>query len=65
MTDRNVLIKEIESLPLYFVEEVYDYVSFLKTKKPRKKVDDITIASEGALAKDWLLPEEDAAWANL
>ena len=26
---------------------------------------DITLASEKALAKDWLLPEEDKAWANL
>jgi len=26
---------------------------------------DITLASEKALAKDWLLPEEDEAWANL
>jgi hypothetical protein len=25
----------------------------------------ITFASEDALAKDWLLPEEDATWANL
>jgi len=26
---------------------------------------DITLASEKALAKDWLLPVEDAAWGNL
>jgi len=39
MTDRNVLIKEIESLPSHFVEEVYDYVSFLKTRKSRNKVE--------------------------
>jgi DNA-damage-inducible protein J len=26
---------------------------------------DITLASEKALARDWLLPEEDEAWANL
>ena len=26
---------------------------------------EITLASEKALAKDWLLPEEDEAWANL
>ena len=27
--------------------------------------NDITLASEKVLAKDWLLPEEDEAWANL
>jgi DNA-damage-inducible protein J len=26
---------------------------------------DVTLASERALAKEWLLPEEDEAWANL
>ena len=26
---------------------------------------EITLASEKALAKDWLLPEEDNAWASL
>ena len=26
---------------------------------------EITLASEKALAKDWLLPEEDEAWVNL
>jgi DNA-damage-inducible protein J len=31
----------------------------------RPAVADITLASENALAKDWLRPEEDEAWANL
>jgi antitoxin component of RelBE/YafQ-DinJ toxin-antitoxin module len=31
----------------------------------RRYSDDITLASEKTLAKEWLLPEEDEAWANL
>ena len=27
--------------------------------------NNITLASESTLAKDWLSPEEDSAWANL
>ena len=27
--------------------------------------ENITLASENALAKEWLSPEEDSAWANL
>ena len=27
--------------------------------------DEITLASEAVLARDWLSPEEDAAWAYL
>jgi addiction module RelB/DinJ family antitoxin len=30
-----------------------------------KRVKGITLASEKALAKDWLLREEDAAWRDL
>jgi len=30
-----------------------------------RKPDNITLASEHALAKEWLTPEEDSAWANL
>jgi len=28
-------------------------------------IKDITLASENALAKDWLSPEEDVVWADL
>jgi len=30
-----------------------------------RKPNNIALASESALAKDWLSPEEDSAWANL
>lgn len=30
-----------------------------------RKPKSITLASERALAKDWLSPEEDSAWADL
>ena len=29
------------------------------------KPENITLASENALAKEWLSPEEDSAWADL
>ena len=65
MSDKQVLIKEIDTLPAAFIEEVYHYVSFLKQFKAHVKPNEITLASEQSLAKDWLLPEEDAAWADL
>jgi len=57
------LIREIESLPPQIVEEVYNFISFLKIKNTERS--DITLASEKALAKDWFLLEEDLAWADL
>jgi len=66
MTDKQILIKEIETLPPHTIEEVFNFVSFLKIRKTQERNEDnIHIASEKALAVDWLLPEEDIAWANL
>ena len=33
----------------------------ITTRKP----NNITLASESALSKEWLSPEEDSAWTNL
>ena len=65
MINKNMLMKEIETLPANFINEVYHYVEFLKKAKGQIDSGEITIASEAALAKDWLLPEEDMAWADL
>jgi len=66
MTDKQVLIKEIETLPPQIVGEVLNFVSFLKIKKAQEAdANDIHLASENSLSADWLLPEEDIAWANL
>ena len=51
------------------------FTVFAKTVSSRKEIPfrvavrpvaaDITLASEKALAREWLLPEEEEAWANL
>ena len=46
-----------------FFKEVFDFYQFLKTKS--KNTDDILIASESSLKKDWLKEEEDEAWQDL
>ncbi|HIV02679.1 MAG TPA: DUF2281 domain-containing protein [Candidatus Aphodoplasma excrementigallinarum] len=65
MTNKQILMKEIELLSPLMVEEVYDYVTYLKFKRQPKETREIAYASEQSLAKEWLLPEEDAAWADL
>ena len=65
MTSKKALINEIETLPPHFIGEVYNYISFLKSNKVRNDgTDEISLASENVLARDWLLPEEDIAWAD-
>jgi len=57
-------MNEIESLPSSVIDEILHYVLFLKQLK-LSGISDITLASEQSLGKDWLLPEEDAAWGSL
>jgi hypothetical protein len=64
MIKREALIHEIEQVPEPFLDEVWDFVNFLKTKITKEKID-TAIASESALKKDWLRSEEDKAWQNL
>nr|CAJ73641.1 unknown protein [Candidatus Kuenenia stuttgartiensis] len=64
MSKKELLIREIEQVPEPFLDEVLDFVHFLKTKILREKLD-ITIVSESSLKKDWLRPEEDEAWQSL
>ncbi len=54
-------MEEIEDIPELFLEEVLDFVHFLKTKITKERLDTV-VASESLLKKDWLKPEEDGAW---
>jgi len=64
MSKKGILIQEIEQVPESYLDEVLDFVHFLKSKIIREKLD-TAIASESSLKKDWLLPEEDEAWQSL
>ena len=64
MSNKEAVIKEIEQIPEPFLEEVLDFVHFLKAKKTKERLD-TAIASESSLKKDWLNPEEDEAWQSL
>lgn len=69
MTQKETLIKEIESLPPKLLGEVEDFIGYIKLKhrisQNNRKAKDITLASQEALAKDWLKPEEEEAWQDL
>jgi len=64
MGKKELLIKEIEQVPEPLLDEVLDFVHFLKAKITRERLD-TAIASESSLKKDWLRPEEDEAWQSL
>ena len=64
MTSHAVLLREIETLPSTCVNEVVDFVAWIKQRKLRQ-IPETMLLSEAALAKDWDTPEEDEAWADL
>jgi hypothetical protein len=64
MSKKEILISELDQVPESYLDEVLDFVHFLKSKIRRESID-TAIASESSLRKDWLLPEEDKAWQGL
>jgi Protein of unknown function (DUF2281) len=63
MNKRKLIAKEIEQVPEPLLEEVLDFVRFLKNKCIQEELE-TSLLSESALKKDWLRPE-DEAWKNL
>lgn len=64
MGKKELLIDEIKQVPESFLDEVLDFVHFLKIKIIKERLD-AAIASESSLKKDWMKPEEDEGWQNL
>jgi len=64
ITEKELIVSEIEQLPESLLEEILDFIHFLKTKATKGKLETV-IASESSLKKDWLRPEEDKAWQDL
>jgi hypothetical protein len=64
MPTRAALIQEIKTVPEPLLDEVMDFIQFVKTKSIREGIH-TAIASESSLNKDWLCAEEDQAWDDL
>jgi hypothetical protein len=61
MNLKEVIIREIEEAPDSLLDEILDFIRFLKAEK----MMETAIMSEFSLKKDWLRPEEDEAWQDL
>ena len=64
MKTKELIQKEIEVFPEPYLEEILDFIHFLKAKASMGRME-TAILSESALAKEWLSPEEDEAWKDL
>lgn len=67
MSTREALSEEIKNIPEALLNELYDYLLFLKYKKSEKQEENLPMqsASEKVLSREWDTPEEDEAWKNL
>ena len=64
MNKRQVLLREVDGVPEAYLDEVLDFVLFLK-KRIARDAYACAAVSESSLAKDWLRPEEDEEWKDL
>jgi hypothetical protein len=64
MSNKEKIIQELEQIPDNFLEDALNFILFLKSKVTIKRMETL-IVSEPTLSKDWLRPEEEAAWQNL
>jgi hypothetical protein len=55
----------LRKLPPEKLEVVSDFVSYLAERVEGSTPLETMLASEPVLARDWVRPEEDAAWADL
>ena len=56
------LVREIESLSPDYIQEVINFVGYLKHKKI-SQISETMLLSEKSLAENWDTPEEDDLWA--
>jgi hypothetical protein len=59
------LLKEIEKTSDSTLQEVLDFLLFIKSRELQQEQLEISLLSEPSLAEDWLTPEEDEAWQHL
>jgi hypothetical protein len=63
MSKRELIAEELQRLPEPDLDKLLAFMRSLKDSHAEAAVP--TLAAESSLAKDWLTPEEDAAWASL
>lgn len=64
ISKKDTIIAELDKVPEKLLDEILDYINFLKEKLIKQKLE-TALMSESSLKKDWLQPEEDEAWQDL
>ncbi|WP_009631472.1 DUF2281 domain-containing protein [Synechocystis sp. PCC 7509] len=65
MNSKEQIIHQIEHIPEPLLNEVLNFIQFLKYKHLASEKLETALLSEFSLQKDWLTPQEDEAWQHL
>jgi len=63
MSKRELIARELDRIPEQDLDKLLAFLRSLKESHAEAALP--MLAAESSLAKDWLTPEEDAAWDNL
>ncbi len=63
MSKRELIARELDRMPEQDLDKLLAFLRWLKDAHAEAAMP--ALASGSSLAKDWLTPEEDSAWANL
>lgn len=63
MSKRELIARELDRLQEHDLDRLLVFLRSLKLLQDDAGIS--KFAAESALSKDWLTPEEDAAWADL
>jgi hypothetical protein len=63
MSKRELIVLELDRVSEQDLDKLLAFLQSLK--QARAEIALPTVAAESSLGKDWLTPEQDAAWASL
>jgi len=63
MSKRERIARELDQMPEQDLDDLLAYLRALKESHAENAIP--ALAAQSSLAKEWLTPEEDAAWASL
>jgi hypothetical protein len=63
MSKRELIARELDHISEQDLDKLLAFLRLLREASAETAMP--MLAAESSLARDWLTPEEDAAWANL
>jgi hypothetical protein len=63
MSKKEIIVRELENVPENDLDALLGFIHSLKSRSAEDAAP--ALLAESSLSKDWLSPEEEAAWADL